>query len=1094
MFETTDGRELFQALKSAVPAAMGDEHAMLRAYFTFLLSRRETDSGFYSDLNDNELQLLIFPELLGSRYSDLRNRFLQYSVMEFLRFFCPMENISGRIEFGNMDRVKSKFGFRSDLDYIANVYFNKSPKVDYKKVVKSKASRKLVWDGYNQITKEFKMTRIRTPENYYDFIYALYSFKLEGDSTKLSYVGKNTKDERIVLAPVHEAVRILFDKNRLSRDDVATNLLEIYRSCINCTNSMEVMQFLMSTDLLWNNASVSEIARTDGESEDEQVKLLEVLSKDVVEINTKNRWYDVLCSFHLSHRSRVDIRKSEIISSQYGPGRQNDVALEISLLYTLSTANRRKYKSRFLCIMPSPFFIEKWINDYELEDCYVDFVLEHQFCIEILRWFITKSLLSRNLHENEIAEFQKRIRFLDIHDIEMILADPSSSSYTDILINEPLVSEKHRSCLVGFFRGFRGENGCRIVDLCADVEMLDEGSVFSGMMNESICSIFLLPQGIGGTEPAVKNIWVADVGCEIVYDTCSTYILQRQTHMDKADEDNPDERRRVFCNADAPVEIDLDVYRNSGRPLREIAKTPGKFHAKEKSGSSGTFTYRFCEEIVFKYHRASVKDSPDKFNYYVSLNSGIKYVSEKRNETQLGLVHKPNNKTQEQFLCWIEHEYLDQIPPKDEKKRTVREIVADILGPKYRKAAITLKAFWVFNPDIKNRLKLSNRDVDILMAFVFNDSIGKRYLSEISEDDIRYFYEASEDDRLNVIYEVVLNAMSKVFDYARKLGHCHSNPLESVKIENTAMEKLRNALVKKSFSSAEFRNLYEKVKKGAEKGNAADLGILIRMVTGMTTSELRFLKWSNLVEIQGYGENVFHCIQVYRHMDSDGTVQNLPSPERIRLVPLGKTIGGLLASLKKAKKETEYILSSGQGNKPINEKTISDRLKKHITGLNIKDIKISVPKDRNGFVEMLITDYGGDILRSNYRYWAARFAAFTPDEIDAVLGLKRETTLGTFYIDYNNEQTLIYLSAKQSRLEAFLEDESSILCMTELKKIPDRIGGDGRYPLQMEIRGSCDCPVNMSIESRFGMNVSEYTIASREVKECISTEKDLKRK
>lgn len=156
MFETRDGKLLYERLKSAVPAATSDVHALLRAYFTCLSVHQKSDSGFSSDCYDSDLERHIFPELFDDRFADLRRRILSIPVLDFLRFYCPLENLSGRKEFLNIEHIKKKYHFRSELDFVATILFNKSPLVDYKKVVCSKETRKNLFGAYDETTKQYR--------------------------------------------------------------------------------------------------------------------------------------------------------------------------------------------------------------------------------------------------------------------------------------------------------------------------------------------------------------------------------------------------------------------------------------------------------------------------------------------------------------------------------------------------------------------------------------------------------------------------------------------------------------------------------------------------------------------------------------------------------------------------------------------------------------------------------------------------------------------------------------------------------------------------------------------------------------------------
>lgn len=288
MFETNEGRLLYEVLKSAIPAATCDNHALLRAYFTCLLAHQKADSGFHVDLKDTELQLHIFPELLDNKYADLRRRILSVPILDYLRFFCPIENISGRQEFKNIENIKTKFHFRSELDFVATILLNKVPIVDYKKVIYSKDTRKNLFGDYTEMTKRFRMTRVE-PKEYYELLYVIYGFMLE--ETKQQYIKEDLKDQKGVIGSVNELVRILFDITRLNRDSVADALLALFDNCINFTDYEDVLFFLLSegAPLLWVNDKYSETQRVGGENEEEKNENTYALYKQIASLFLKTK-------------------------------------------------------------------------------------------------------------------------------------------------------------------------------------------------------------------------------------------------------------------------------------------------------------------------------------------------------------------------------------------------------------------------------------------------------------------------------------------------------------------------------------------------------------------------------------------------------------------------------------------------------------------------------------------------------------------------------------------------------------------------------------------------------------------------------------
>ena len=1118
MIVTRFGRELIELLRSVIPFIDSDPHALLRAYCSFLVAQADNGTDNRIKASNVKLKNQLYAELCDGSFPEIGRRFLGFSPSEFLRFVVPYEVVSYTKD--RYDHLMEVNKIENDLYALLSILFSK--KIRFDKIVKT-ANRTPAFDEFNAVTEEAGIPRrIRFPKNYNDFLFWLFCFNIENKEELLSYSPVGDTNRKNVMAALKSMHIMSKDFNTHTRDRFGRILQRIHAELGNCNDVSAIkdkLELLVQDEesypgeKLYEHFGFSEILRTDPAGDDFRFDdVIEELSRSVFVINTYNLWLDVLCMFQKTQRGRIDIRKEEIISTTRGSERRTDVALEYSILYSLATANAGYGDNSVLIVLPSPYFINRWIkDDKELDgkNCRATFVVENGFAVDVLEEFF----FDARKHDNDyIRKLQRRIRFADIHD-----DDWQDDPYTDIVINEPLLSEVSFAKLKDYLAEVAG-NGedLRIISLCADAWMTDsDRSLFAAIKTLNVSNIILFPEGIGGTEPIMKNIWISENLYSSEDGWCDVYRFSKQTKIDRDEHGHAisaAEDRRLFCNTNSPAKVHIDAYIKSGRPIREIVTDSSTV----KSRSTGDTEYRFCNELVFRYHRTSLNKSDDKSRELFKYKVGFEATIRKEVETENGIIpkfvtglrgelHRPNNMSQDDFDLWIAEKYIEEVYSvrigkrnesagiREEDRyngRTIREWIADTVGKQYKGAAITLRALWVFHPEVKEKAGLSNREESILKEYVFHSDIGNKYLYKISEEEVSDYYESAIIEKYEILYDVVLSTFAKVFDFAVKMKHCAVNPFENIKDSKSDMRKIRSALVKKIFLETEFRKLYSLVLDDVNRGDSLALGILVRLLTGISTSELRSLRFSDFVKMPDYDGGFIYSLQICRRTDLSGLkTGNLPSPENIRIVPLGNKMGEILNSYAE-KKASHEIIFSDDGSTVLSNARLAKKLNEYFGKLGLDDdsvgqIKISIPDDKDGFSECILTKYGGDIIRENFRYWASKAAGFSEDEVNACLGVAKSTTLGRFYIDFNNDQTVLYMHVKQCRLEAFLEaGDDRVFKASEM--ILERINGGAsrsRFPLQLDVqlRPGREENVEVAVSNKYGLNVERFSIGTEEV-------------
>ena len=93
---------------------------------------------------------------------------------------------------------------------------------------------------------------------------------------------------------------------------------------------------------------------------------------------------------------------------------------------------------------------------------------------------------------------------------------------------------------------------------------------------------------------------------------------------------------------------------------------------------------------------------------------------------------------------------------------------------------------------------------------------------------------------------------------------------------------------------------------------------------------------------------------------------------------------------------------------------------KIISSLGIEDVVITIPYVGNGVKSRNLNIYGGDIFKTNLRYWSLTLGKMSLDEISYLQGKKAETTFGKHYGDFVNEDAQLLLKVKLDRIAAML--------------------------------------------------------------------------
>ena len=1028
-FTTERGEYLYKQLIKIVPGNQVDPHLLLRAYLTVKLPKEK---------NRTSLSEYLIESVMEDDNAEIRHSIEAYSLEDYLSYVASFEvtDLKTFLRF-----LKDKNQIITETDLVVSLLIVKYAGLE--SVLISKQSVKNLYVSYLEKSKRLGIDAIRDRSGeFIRFLNCIWSYYLDPDSTRLLKFSDEKAETRI-----RRIVGMLYDDLRQTTEESFRICSEIQMENPRTKNEIKsILQANIQLGKFWNTSPIARKEKyvDEGILEDEAIivningKLmtlldskLSILSEEFQIVLQKNEWYQLSCGLYIYQRRNNDLRPNypgEVIVDELANDveRPHDVALEMSFLKHLLLQNKRHDGNRYLIVFPSPFLVhEIWerLLRHELFD--VRFVMENDAIEDLTKaWTFDPKIPAadrRFLQEHMIVDYFKE-RIDDVVSYKAI----DASRYTDVLVED----------IRGLNDGAQSRQGvlniittidrtCRLIVFCRDSDMHGTDALFPLTPQETVQGIFPIPSEMVGTRQK-KNVWIADFkestensdGCLAIYN----FVKSRYDDSEKV--------RRLFIDYCSPSKLDYEQYSRGKEPIRKSVRK-AKANTPEEKKRKAPKIIAYCPEISFKYYVFRKSGNPDSVYYVAYFIDG---------EKEYGRATDCASKSFSEFQNWLLNEYIYKKvrvnkgarKEKDDAQysadlyasrgETYSHWIRDVISKHYKGANISLRAFWCFHPEIKSVLRINDDEYEILKKLIHSD-LGKKYLTEISGENICEFLSEAEINDIDENY--IINLLSQVLALAVKEGNIIHNTLADDDGGDYSGRNVKSALARRTLPEAKFRELFHMLNPAPDGTiKPVDLSLLIRMLTGITTPEVAALKWSDFQEIR-FGNMRFHYLRVSKRIvPGSDEPQNHSKATCYRLIPLGKYLGSIMEklylSLDGEDVDDRFILEQNNGSH-VSAKMISKTFLKYFEKLGIDEIQIKVPKGNSvGFSEVLLTRSFGDLLRENLRYWALKIAGFSVDEVCALFGTSRITTAGKYYIDYNNEQSLLYLYAKLNRIESFL--------------------------------------------------------------------------
>ena len=762
-----------------------------------------------------------------------------------------------------------------------------------------------------------------------------------------------------------------------------------------------------------------------------------------------------------------------------------DTSLVFSLFSsTLDLADEDVTKNRSVTILfPSVFFIRKWLSDKMLSKRKVTFVFANKLHSELIHYHYNEGSYEDYEKENvTFVDFTSWISFSAIRN-EHILA---------FFIGTPIETQDEI-----YHALYRRASEVDITLLLGTHEFETARSPFSTALMDShfrFRRIELIPQGIANSAfPRRKILVSAEINPPTAFDTpikIISYVLNR-------DIKTPSIARSTF----QPLGIEPTDLNAMDMSIRGLFKEEMLRRMMRGGKRATAFKVPFSLDLTLWCSKSYPKNNLDRPRveaYFCMMPSEEK---SKRGGMERGLVLNDTKKrtvtqcNDTEIASWLLSEYPFAYVRgrRSEKKAalpapytSIRESAIEYYTEALRGENIALKTLWYLYPNVENTL--SERDYKQLSLLVMKTEIGlfrvQDVTSELVESTLEESFPQASENQLFQMY----CSIYKLIDKGIEEGYCDDNPLAQAIQDKKTRDKLfaqvRKAMTKRHFTKDEFIAAYQRAVELFYSGCMEALGVIVRLLTGLSSNVICALKEKDIIALPDYG---IQKIVVTRQLTNDGkTTKGFESIEDYLCFPSSDLLWKHLQELKDITRQ-QYPAYDDYSEWPIVRASKKTKRYQHawepvppqeldalcidlLSDLDLPDHFVTLPSQKDGTKETNLNHYGGDFFRENFRYWSLSQAGMTNDETAYLIGNVPETTYGRFYCDYLNDASQYLLYVKLLRLDALLEGKNQMVATSE--KITVKDGHFNKY-----FRTS-STPMSVQAEIRFSADASKLELGA----------------
>lgn len=758
---------------------------------------------------------------------------------------------------------------------------------------------------------------------------------------------------------------------------------------------------------------------------------------------------------------------------------ENDIMLENGLVYELFTANvcdplDAEFERESLIINPSPFFIRKWHEDLRLRERKVKFVLTRDEEAEILRLYFSNRNQSGVFRDEysvvSFKEFVEDCRKKTNLDFSNILLFRLSELGTGNNMLKDIIDKCPEDSYIYSLSSDESflSSGELPYEILRDTDPICENS--SGqektfVINYVIDSILTIPTGLGGTHPRRKSLWLARKVHIVQKDPITvskTWYLDSSKIVDQNNHSSI-----ALHSADYRyLPFTLKTYLDSKKSLREFLRFESVPEDRLRDNAK-FIDYSREIRIWYTMQKGIKKPGTKRIEVYVCAPLEEDSEAIRGNRIEASVKHKADLEPDliEGYVKWkYVYDHYSTKKSGELKRVEIRDVISKNFRIYLNEQAITLRTFLYIYTELDSRY--SDDDELQMLKTLRDSSLADRIIEQIAYEDYQEYLQIAYPQRTQSFYSNALSLISDVLDFAIEKKHSNINVIDECEAEKESFDnqnkyaaQVRAALVKKSFSMAELQKLYDCIVSNLHRKSDGYLylGLLIRLLTGLSSREVCALRYKDFQKVPGYQ---FYQLHVYAKVTHNSKgIEPFRKAVEFRCIPCSGILATAISVFceRKALCQDDYIISDKKEQTivyPTNPKFL-DRLGATVLKeLKIgEELSVSIPDKEKGRRTLDLHKFEGDIFRSNFQYIASRQGKLNADEIAYVRGIARATTFGIYYCDYSSSRAQAVLHSKIQRLDAlFIKGK---VLVNEISSISDnenhKFAGTGRIPIQLDI-------------------------------------------
>ncbi|NLN92738.1 MAG: site-specific integrase [Candidatus Hydrogenedens sp.] len=710
-----------------------------------------------------------------------------------------------------------------------------------------------------------------------------------------------------------------------------------------------------------------------------------------------------------------DIEPLDYLESVYATTEYNQIKLETGLVYELisGSVDISDSTEHVVLIDPSLYFVRRWLSDASLNAVATSFVFSSRTVCDFVK--------VSNLRRDRVG----LTNVVTIHEWEGYLSYRTWGRLklaTKLYANLKTVSETDRTIQQFVYKYKTGLKSQANLFLFCSMDENDRQTIEQGI-NPTVEGFHLAAYGLIEEKSKESSSW--------------RFILSYMIGMNPVYEHIPPQQPIVY----SPSHFGDDILIRSNLIQPSIlesrlaltppstGRTPVTISDVAHSTTKGPEEIVFSPELVFRMRKVFDGQTLTRISVYCRGLPEIrtrKYLGTKTGREIPGTLINRVFSDIESAREWACMEYPFENTPKyleDKGKdfpKSVREAISRRYAESLRNSDSTLRGFYYTHENLETGL--SGRKKALLRDIMLSD-VGLIRISDCDVERLSDALVANAEDLSSEEVNERLGLIHVVLTYAVEMKCTEMNMLstwagEVHKVINRR-KQARAALGKNSLRLSSLKRYLTELRSNIAQ--PAYLGLMIQLFTGLSASEVCALSLDSFE----HSPLLFGMlIKITQEMTEAGVILSFDESKKYRWIPCVSYLKPYLS------RRIEYVLNvSKSGLKPENLLLLTDysrvnegdggilkpktlrKLSKQIlqlVGINPHIIRLQDEglKDK----ETDLNQYYGEILASNFEFYARHKLGLLPGEYSYLAGNSQDFVKDANYVDYANihSQNLLF--------------------------------------------------------------------------------------